>query len=105
MKRMLLLLLGSSDRGMLPSNNPGGAIDVGGGHFPDDLCGRADIGSSERASPPNTPPASGTSTPAAAPGQCSDNDLGVTNGEVASANTLRHVTLSFKNASSQPCTL
>ena len=29
---------------MRPSNNPGGPIDVGGSHFPDDLCGGADIG-------------------------------------------------------------
>src|SRR5262249_29924812 len=57
------------------------------------------------ASPPNTPPATGTTTVAAQPGQCSDGDLAVSNGEVASANTLRHVTVSFKNTSSYPCTL
>ena len=63
-------------------------------------------------SPTTTPAASPTSSaapptsPTAAPaGQCSDSDLGVTNGDVASANTLRHVTVSFKNISSHPCTL
>src|SRR4029077_5323562 len=56
-------------------------------------------------SPSNTPPATGTSTAAAPAGQCADNDLEVTNGEVASANTLRHVTVFFTNTSSQPCTL
>jgi hypothetical protein len=52
--------------------------------------------SSTAASGPSTPPV---------PSQCSDNDLTVTAGEVASANTLRRVGVSFKNTSSHPCTL
>jgi hypothetical protein len=61
---------------------------------------------SPTSSAPPAPSAPPTDTPTAAPaGQCSDSDLGVTNGEVASANTLRHVTVSFKNTSSHPCTL
>ncbi|OBF33024.1 hypothetical protein A5724_20600 [Mycobacterium sp. ACS1612] len=40
----------------------------------------------------------------AALGPCID-DLEVTNGTVESANTQRHVILSFKNTSSHPCTL
>jgi len=50
-----------------------------------------------------------TSTPAAqAPavvGPCTDDDLEVTNGTLESANTQRHVILSFKNTSSRSCTL
>jgi hypothetical protein len=53
-----------------------------------------------------------TTTPAAAPqsapeapGQCADNDLAVSNSPLESANTQRHVTLSFKNTSSHSCTL
>jgi hypothetical protein len=55
-----------------------------------------------------------TSTPSPAPqnvespeatGPCSDNDLAVTNGPLESADTQRHVTLSFKNTSSHVCTL
>jgi hypothetical protein len=53
-----------------------------------------------------------TTTPAAvpqsapeAPGQCADDDLAVTNGPLESANTQRHVILSFRNTSSQSCTL
>ena len=57
-------------------------------------------------SPTTTPAASPTSSvPVAPAGQCSDSDLGVTNGDVASANTLRHVTVSFKNTSSHPCAM
>jgi hypothetical protein len=40
-----------------------------------------------------------------APGQCTDDDLAVTNSPLESANTQRHVTLYFRNASSQSCTL
>ncbi len=40
-----------------------------------------------------------------APGQCTDDDLAVTNSPLQSANTQRHVTLYFRNASSQSCTL
>ena len=40
-----------------------------------------------------------------APSQCSDDDLTVTNGQVESANTLRRVVVSFRNTSSNPCTL
>ncbi len=47
------------------------------------------------------PPGGGT----APGGQCSDGDLAVTNGAVESANTLRRVVVSFKNTSSQTCTL
>jgi hypothetical protein len=39
------------------------------------------------------------------PGQCTDDDLAVTNGPLESANTQRHVILSFTNTSSHPCTL
>jgi hypothetical protein len=53
-----------------------------------------------------------TSTPAPAPlsapepaSQCTDDDLTVTNGPLESANTQRHVILSFRNTSSQACTL
>ena len=50
-----------------------------------------------------------TNTPAApapeAVGPCADADLEVTNGTMESANTQRHVTLSFKNTSSHSCTL
>jgi Protein of unknown function (DUF4232) len=50
-------------------------------------------------------PAPGPSTPVAAPGQCGDNDLAVTNGTVETAKALRHVAVYFRNASSNPCTL
>jgi Protein of unknown function (DUF4232) len=60
--------------------------------------------SSAPAAPSSSTPPPGTPTAAPA-GQCSDSDLEVTNGDVASANTLRHVTVSFKNISSHPCTL
>jgi hypothetical protein len=43
-------------------------------------------------------------TPAAF-GPCSDDDLTVTNEPMQSANTLRHVVVSFTNTSSHPCTL
>jgi hypothetical protein len=39
------------------------------------------------------------------PGQCTDDDLAVTNSPLQSANTQRHVTLYFRNASSHSCTL
>src|SRR5215217_4101440 len=38
-------------------------------------------------------------------GPCSDDDLSVTNGPLESANTLRHVVVSFKNTASHPCAL
>src|SRR6476469_6519776 len=60
--------------------------------------------SSAPAAPSSSTPPPGTPTAAPA-GQCSNSDLEVTNGDVASANTLRHVTGSFKNISSHPCTL
>jgi hypothetical protein len=40
-----------------------------------------------------------------APGQCTDDDLAVANGPLESANTQRHVILSFQNTSSHSCTL
>jgi hypothetical protein len=50
-----------------------------------------------------------TTTPGAptpeASGPCTDDDLAVTNGPLESANTQRHVILSFKNTSSHSCTL
>jgi hypothetical protein len=50
-----------------------------------------------------------TATPPApapeATGPCADDDLTVTNGTLESANTQRHVILSFKNTSSHACTL
>jgi hypothetical protein len=53
-----------------------------------------------------------TTTPGAAPqsapdasGPCADDDLAITNGPLESANTQRHVALSFKNTSSHSCTL
>jgi hypothetical protein len=50
-----------------------------------------------------------TTTPSAptaeAAGPCTDDDLSVTNGPLESANTQRHVNLSFKNTSSHSCTL
>jgi len=69
-----------------------------------------------------TPSASVTAAPPAAPatvtvtttpvapapeaaGPCTDDDLAVSNGPLESANTQRHVNLSFKNTSSHSCTL
>jgi hypothetical protein len=52
----------------------------------------------------NPAPAPSPSTPAAL-GPCSDDDLAVTNGPLQSASTLRHVVVSFTNASSHACTL
>jgi hypothetical protein len=53
-----------------------------------------------------------TTTPAPAPqnepeaaGPCTDDDLAVTNGPLGSANTQRHVILSFENTSAHACTL
>jgi hypothetical protein len=50
-----------------------------------------------------------TTTPSApapeAAGPCTDDDLEVTNGTLESANTQKHVILSFKNTSSHSCTL
>jgi hypothetical protein len=56
-------------------------------------------------------PVTVTVTPAPSPappdasGQCSDDDLVVANGSLQSADTQRHVTLSFRNTSSHACTL
>ena len=52
-----------------------------------------------------TPPAAAPQSAPEAPGQCTDDDLTVTNSPLGSANTQRHVTLSFKNTSSHACTL
>ncbi|HKP39498.1 DUF4232 domain-containing protein [Mycobacterium sp.] len=62
--------------------------------------------SSTAAPAASTPPAPAPnpSTPEAS-GPCSDDDLTVSNGPLESANTLRHVVVSFKNTSSHPCTL
>jgi hypothetical protein len=54
---------------------------------------------SASAAPSQTPP-----TPEAA-GPCSDDDLTVTNGPLESANTQRHVVVSFTNTSAHACTL
>lgn len=51
-------------------------------------------------SPSPTPP----SAPAV-PGQCGGNGLAVTAGALESADTQRHVTVSFKNVSAHPCAL
>ena len=49
-------------------------------------------------------PAPSPSTPEAS-GPCSDDDLTVTNGPLESANTQRHVVVSFTNTSANACTL
>jgi hypothetical protein len=54
--------------------------------------------------PPSAAPAPSPSTPEAS-GQCSDDDLTVTNGSLESANTQRHVVVSFTNTSAHACTL
>ncbi len=54
--------------------------------------------------PPNDGGGGGGST-AATPGVCADGSLAVTNGPLESANTLRHVVVSFTNTSSNVCTL
>jgi Protein of unknown function (DUF4232) len=53
-----------------------------------------------------------TTTPGTAPqsapdasGPCTDDDIAITNGPLESANTQRHVALSFTNTSSHSCTL
>jgi Protein of unknown function (DUF4232) len=51
-----------------------------------------------------SPAPQSASTPEAS-GPCSDDDLAVTNGPLESANTQRHVTLSFRNTSSHSCAL
>jgi hypothetical protein len=53
---------------------------------------------------PSAAPAPSPSTPEAA-GPCSDDDLTVTNGSLESADTQRHVVVSFTNTSSHACTL
>ncbi|MEN3320009.1 MAG: hypothetical protein V7643_3410 [Mycobacterium sp.] len=50
-------------------------------------------------------PAAPTAVTPEASGPCTDDDLVVTNGPLESANTQRHVILSFKNMSSHSCTL
>ena len=53
-----------------------------------------------------TPAAPAPEAPAPeAAGPCTDDDLAVSNGPLESANTQRHVNLSFKNTSSHSCTL
>jgi Protein of unknown function (DUF4232) len=65
--------------------------------------------SAERTTPVAPVTVTVTTTPSApapvAAGQCADDDLTVTNGTLESANTQRHVILSFKNTSSHTCTL
>jgi Protein of unknown function (DUF4232) len=104
MKRMLLLLSVVLIAGCAHQTTPAGPSTSAGATSPTTSAAAPTSGSGP-APPSNTPPATGTSTAATPAGQCADNDLEVTNGEVASANTLRHVTVSFKNTSSQPCTL
>jgi Protein of unknown function (DUF4232) len=55
--------------------------------------------------PPNGGDGGGGGASTAEPDQCSDADLTVTNGPVESADTLRRVVVSFKNTSSNTCTL
>jgi hypothetical protein len=72
------------------------------------------------ASSPSAAPSTATVTVTAAPaparapapapspqavGQCSDGDLSVISGTMQSADTQRHVVVSFMNVSSHPCTL
>lgn len=52
----------------------------------------------------STPSPSATDVPAEL-GLCTDADLAISNGDVASADTLRRLTVSFKNTSTHPCTL
>jgi hypothetical protein len=52
-----------------------------------------------------TTPAPASQSAPDASGPCTDDDLAVTNGPLESANTQRHVTLSFRNTSSHSCTL
>jgi Protein of unknown function (DUF4232) len=54
--------------------------------------------------PPNNGDGGGGSA-AVTPGTCADGDLTVTNGPIEPANTLRRVVVSFKNTSSNVCTL
>ncbi|PXX08825.1 uncharacterized protein DUF4232 [Mycolicibacterium moriokaense] len=54
--------------------------------------------------PPSAAPASRPSTPEES-GPCSDDDLTVTNGSLESADTQRHVVVSFTNTSAHACTL
>jgi len=53
---------------------------------------------------PSTAPSQTPPTPEAA-GPCSDDDLTVTNGSLESADTQRHVVVSFTNTSAHACTL
>jgi hypothetical protein len=53
---------------------------------------------------PSAAPAPNPSTPEAS-GPCSDDDLTVTNGSLESADTQRHVMVSFTNTSAHACTL
>jgi hypothetical protein len=56
------------------------------------------------AAPPASPAPAPGPTPEAA-GPCADDDLTVTNGPLESANTQRHVIVSFTNTSPHACTL
>jgi hypothetical protein len=56
--------------------------------------------------PPSTTAAPPTTmAPSGEPAACTDDQLDVTNGPVESADTLRRVVVTFKNTSSQECTL
>ena len=72
-------------------------------------CGRdvhALPGTAYAGGPPNDGGGGGGGgSTAATPGVCADGSLAVTNGPLESANTLRHVVVSFTNTSSNVCTL
>ncbi|WP_174396388.1 DUF4232 domain-containing protein [Mycolicibacterium sphagni] len=72
----------------------------------------APVTSSAAATPTSAPPATVTVSPSptaqsapTVPGQCGGDGLTVTAGPLESADTQRHVTVSFTNVSSQPCAL
>ena len=101
MKRVLTVLSVVLIAGCTTHQTPAAPSTSPGATSPTTTTAASPTSSAPTAPPSSTPP---TDTPTAAPaGQCSDSDLGVTNGDVASANTLRHVTVSFKNTSSHPC--
>ena len=103
MKRVLTVLSVVLIAGCTTHQTPAAPSTSPGATSPTTTTAASPTSSAPTAPPSSTPP---TDNPTAAPaGQCSDSDLGVTNGDVASANTLRHVTVSFKNTSSHPCTM
>ena len=57
------------------------------------------------AAPPTTAAPRTTAAPQGEPAACTDDQLEVTNAPLASANTMRRVVVTFKNTSSQQCTL